>query len=669
MAASNFRPARNKKEKLLRLIECPVCLNELQDPRLLSCRHTLCYQCMKDYKEKGCYNTHLPCPVCRAVTRLNQGGVDSLPQFFFMNELKEVVKEQDDDKPKLQGGAVCSVDNCGKAAVKYCKNGCQFMCQQCYSAHQSFKMTNHNVISAGQDTLFKKSRPMNFIYSSCNRHRHQIVDLYCRTCRVPVCSICFNSIHKAHDHCRLDKQAELCKSDLEQIREDTDDLIDVAKEAVHKTKQQVKQAEKDINGACDKVKLSFKILHGKLDKEEANILSDLERARGRMRTQSESTEDNQMITLAKLESIKSSQMKMAAMDCVDDYVSVAESVRRDLEDHYGQQLPGFTWKCQFVRKNRGGDGCPSGKVEITSTEKQYTNGNKGDMKEIGRFPLPNSQHNVQGLAVFNGHIFTVHLTNFIVYCFASNGELYSKYRHDVALDVKTMIQGMCLIVDGNKAMLVISDWSHNSLVWIRIKNDFTMIHHRTQQLDYGPRGAYHDRGRLMICDYDNSKVYRYSSDGKALDVISLPSCIDPWRLIRYGDCEQYVIVDYVNQQLVMIDNKGRVKKRYKDEVQGVKMGHPRGIMRDAAGRILVSDESENQVLLMNKEGDMVMESVKLQHVTRLGFLCLDDLNQRLYVSGRDHADKNHVFIYDYSQFSPSKTFTDLITQFDLMVEI
>ena len=94
MAAA--RPAQGKKEKLLRLIECPICLNELQDPRLLSCRHTLCYTCVKDYTEKGNYSDQLPCPVCRGVTVLYQGGVDNLPTFFFMNELKEVVTDQDD---------------------------------------------------------------------------------------------------------------------------------------------------------------------------------------------------------------------------------------------------------------------------------------------------------------------------------------------------------------------------------------------------------------------------------------------------------------------------------------------------------------------------------------------------------------------------------------------
>ena len=80
-----------KRQRLMQLIECSVCLNELQDPRMLSCRHALCYTCVKEYTEKNKYDKELSCPVCREMTTLFEGGVDNLPKFFFMNELKEVV--------------------------------------------------------------------------------------------------------------------------------------------------------------------------------------------------------------------------------------------------------------------------------------------------------------------------------------------------------------------------------------------------------------------------------------------------------------------------------------------------------------------------------------------------------------------------------------------------
>ena len=182
-----------KQHRLLQLIECPICLNEMNDSRLLSCRHALCYKCLKDYTEKGDYADELPCPVCRQITQLYQGGVDNLPEFFFMNSLKEVVLEDDDVcAGDLQSGPVCSTESCTTSAVKYSTQGCQLMCQQCYNDHQSIGITKtHKVIPSSEATAFTMStKPP---YPPCKRHNHQLMDLYCRTCHLPVCNTCSNS--------------------------------------------------------------------------------------------------------------------------------------------------------------------------------------------------------------------------------------------------------------------------------------------------------------------------------------------------------------------------------------------------------------------------------------------------------------------------------------------
>ena len=206
-----------KQHRLLQLIECPICLNEMNDPRLLSCRHALFHKCLKDYTEKGDYVDKLRCPVCRQITLLYQGGVDNLPEFFFMNSLKEVVLEDDDVcAGDSQSGPVCSTKSCTKSAVKYCTL-CPFMCQQCYDDHQSIGITKtHKVIPSSEAaTLTKSTKPP---YPPCKRHKHQVMDLYCCTCRLPVCNTSSNSNHRSHDCCELEEQAEVCKAKLEQTQ-------------------------------------------------------------------------------------------------------------------------------------------------------------------------------------------------------------------------------------------------------------------------------------------------------------------------------------------------------------------------------------------------------------------------------------------------------------------
>ena len=159
---------------------------------------------------------------------------------------------------------------------------------------------------------------------------------------------------------------------------------------------------------------------------------------------------------------------------------------------------------------------------------------------------------------------------------------------------------MCLIVDGEAAMLVVSDATNDALIWLSINDDFTMDHHKTQQIDYEPKGSYNDEGILMVCDEDHHQINCYRGDDKPFEVISLPGDVRPWSMTRYNDVNQYIIVDYDNKQVLLIDRKGDVMKLYKSEMEGVEMGRPCEIIKDPNGRILISDERNNQIVMLNE---------------------------------------------------------------------
>ena len=596
------RPVQGQKEKLIRLIECPVCLNELQDPRLLSCRHTLCYTCVKDYTKKGNYGNQLPCPVCREVTDLHQGGVDDLPTFFFMNELKVVVTEQDEDNDIIlqpdskENGGVCSAEGCGQPALRYCKDGCQFMCQQCDDGHRGFKLTvNHNVITSSEGETFIKTKKSP--YPSCHRHNHQMIDLHCLTCNMPICITCCQLNHRDHVCCELEEQAKTCKSKLQEICKDTDCVIRVVKQVLEKNKQQRKQAEADITDACDNVKSTFKILHNTLDKEERKMLLNLKKARRSVTEIADAFVESQTISLASLESLRSCQMKLTDKDSPYDYVTVTESIKRDFDGQCAQHLPGFMWSYQFKKKNGAGVLFHPKKVEIAKTVEFI---GTTEVTEVGRILLRNHKKVVIGLVVYKEHIYTVHLTKFVVYCYSNTGKLCSQYKH---MDKKIDIQGMCLIVDGEAPMLVVSDATNDALIWLSINDDFTMDHHKTQQIDYEPKGSYNDEGILMVCDEDHHRIHCYRGDGEPFEVISLPRDVRPWGMTRYTDVNQYIIVDYDNKQVLVIDRKGDVEKVYKGEIEGVEMGRPCEIIRDSDGRILMSDELNNQIVMMSEDNN------------------------------------------------------------------
>ncbi len=52
--------------------ECSVCLDEYKDPRLLSCYHTYCTDCLEDLLKAGCERPScIRCPECKEYTKVS----------------------------------------------------------------------------------------------------------------------------------------------------------------------------------------------------------------------------------------------------------------------------------------------------------------------------------------------------------------------------------------------------------------------------------------------------------------------------------------------------------------------------------------------------------------------------------------------------------------------
>ena len=176
-----------------------------------------------------------------------------------------------------------------------------------------------------------------------------------------------------------------------------------------------------------------------------------------------------------------------------------------------------------------------------------------EVKEVSRICLHDQDKGaVYGMVVYNQRVYVVHSTGLMVYCYTPDGSLSHKYEHKGR--EKATIWGMCLMKDGDTAMLVVSDDINESLIWINIINDCTMNHYHTQQLDYSPLGLNSCKEDLMVCGSDNQKIQRYRLDGQTLAVINLSDNVKPFWVTRHSDGDNYVVSDWNNNQVVMIDN-------------------------------------------------------------------------------------------------------------------
>ena len=56
-----------------------------------------------------------------------------------------------------------------------------------------------------------------------------------------------------------------------------------------------------------------------------------------------------------------------------------------------------------------------------------------------------------------------------------------------------------------------------------------------------------------------------------------------------------------------------------------------------------------------------------QHMKNSFSICLDSEQHKLYVTGKDKKNVDHVFIYDYIYLCEGKLLTEKITSFELTV--
>ena len=73
--------------KLQDITTCSICLETFKKPKVLPCIHTFCLQCLDTYSKNKAPGEVATCPLCRKVFIIPKGGVENLPNNFFINQL------------------------------------------------------------------------------------------------------------------------------------------------------------------------------------------------------------------------------------------------------------------------------------------------------------------------------------------------------------------------------------------------------------------------------------------------------------------------------------------------------------------------------------------------------------------------------------------------------
>ena len=113
---------------------CQYCSNTYQDPRILSCLHSYCVQCITKLHVEDI--TSIICPTCNHSTSLPTGRVTSLPRNIRLSE----ETKQDIVLSKVTSSSPPPCDSCDEnSPIAYCTECDKRLCNVCWDAHQKLK--------------------------------------------------------------------------------------------------------------------------------------------------------------------------------------------------------------------------------------------------------------------------------------------------------------------------------------------------------------------------------------------------------------------------------------------------------------------------------------------------------------------------------------------------
>ena len=266
-------------EKPFPHITCGVCSKPYNDPRMLSCLHSFCLQCLHHEIEKSGSQQLFQCPICERNTSIPLGGASVLPQNLHLGFEVEVAGYM---FKMMNNSEVCCdecVDGHNGLAVVFCCMCCQFLCKLCRDHHSSSRrFSKHKIVLLDQEGArqlhtIMKSRDH---YCSQPNHGNNNLNFYCETCSLLVCLHCTTATHKSHTVKEICTVAKTHQIEITGALEDAKEVMAKLTGAMDENNRMIEQVEISKRNASLAINQAFETLQQTLEERKKTLLSELE---------------------------------------------------------------------------------------------------------------------------------------------------------------------------------------------------------------------------------------------------------------------------------------------------------------------------------------------------------------------------------------------------------
>jgi len=126
--ATGRAPSERLQRRVSELSTCPICMDQLQNAKLLPCLHTFCLQCLRDLWKDISRGQRVQCPVCRQTFSIPPNGLGALQNNFFVQSLLDAAGNE------TGTGSACE-RHPDKPVQMYCVSCEVMICRRCQAAN------------------------------------------------------------------------------------------------------------------------------------------------------------------------------------------------------------------------------------------------------------------------------------------------------------------------------------------------------------------------------------------------------------------------------------------------------------------------------------------------------------------------------------------------------
>ncbi|XP_071787038.1 E3 ubiquitin-protein ligase TRIM56-like [Asterias amurensis] len=337
MASSNPPKVSALQKIVQNHLECGICFEQYNDPRVLDCLHSFCKICLQKYQSTNYKDaTMLICPVCLKKTQLHEKDVQALKTNFNITRLADQLKLVSLSEDNQWVCKLCKDKN---EATHFCFDCPAIFCANCYKVHQKSHTVNTlKDISDGKIPSKErkpKRRPV------CQTHEGEVMRFYCTTCDVMICRDC-----TVIDHCKPQHEYIDCNQASSTYKQSLAQLFTPLEETLKKLEQSQATAstmKDNLNIAVERTMAEVKNradeIRAEVTAQERRIMDEIQTILKDQNRKLEEFEQAVSVNLQQIQHSLKSAKDVSKNSLAPDFLAVYSTISQDLKELRDKNQP------------------------------------------------------------------------------------------------------------------------------------------------------------------------------------------------------------------------------------------------------------------------------------------------------------------------------------------